>query len=75
MNPLFCDACGDQVKAVYPCKFVFHDKRFVDLNICPQCMKYGSIKINLPRKRLVSIVLGKLVGKKAKKKWNERSRM
>lgn len=79
MKHLFCDACGDSVKAVYPCKFVFHDKdkegnqRFVDLNICPECMKYGKITIDLPRKRLVSIVLNRLKSSKPKRLWKKRS--
>ena len=57
MTILFCDACGDQVTAVHPCKFVFHDRLTINLNICPDCMKYGKLEIDLPRKRLVSIVL------------------
>ena len=69
MTPIFCAACGDNVKAAYPCKFVFHDGRVVDLNICPDCMKTGTLEIDLPRQNLVSIVLTTWA---AKKKWRER---
>ncbi len=69
MNPLFCDACGDQVKAVYPCKFVYHDGCIADFNICLDCMKHGKLVIDLPRRNLVSIVLNSL---NAKRKWRER---
>ena len=72
MNHLFCAACGDQVKAVYPCKFVFWDGRVIDLNICLGCMKHGKITIDLPRMNLVSIVLKSWA---AKKKWSERSKV
>ena len=71
MNNLFCDACGDVVKAVYPCKFVFHDGRIINLNICPDCMKHGKITIDLPRMNLVSIVLTSWEGKT---KWRKRLR-
>ena len=66
--PIWCDACGDIVPAVYPCKFIFHDGLTINFNICPQCMKYGSLMIDLPRKRLASIVLNKL----GLKKWRKR---
>lgn len=69
MLPLFCDACGDNVKAVYPCKFVFFDGRIVDLNICPNCMKYGKLTIDLPRTNLVSMVLKTW---KAQRLWRQR---
>ncbi|MCW4034193.1 MAG: hypothetical protein NWF03_02385, partial [Candidatus Bathyarchaeota archaeon] len=60
MKHLFCDCCGDDVKAVYPCKFVFHDKLTTDFNICLDCMENGTLKINLNRKRLVSKILVRL---------------
>jgi len=60
MKHLFCDCCGDAVKAVYPCKFVFHDRLTCDFNICLDCMKNGTLKINLKRKRLVSQILLRL---------------
>ena len=60
MNPWFCDCCGDIVKAVYPCKFVFHDGLIYDLNICLDCMDNGILEINLKRKRLVAQVLFRL---------------
>lgn len=60
MNHLFCDCCGDEVKAVYPCKFVFHDKLTCDFNICLDCMDNGTLSINLKRKRLVSKIQFKL---------------
>lgn len=71
MVNLFCDACGDIVKAVYPCKFVFHDGRAIDLNICPNCMKKGKIRLDLPRMNLVSMVLTSWEGKR---KWGKRIR-
>jgi len=70
MVNLFCDACGDIAKAVYPCKFVFHDGRTINLNICPDCMKHGKITIDLPRMNLVSIVLTTM---EAKRKWKKRT--
>jgi len=68
-NHLWCEACGDEVRAAYPCKFVFWDGRTIDLNICPDCLKHGKLIIDLPRKNLVSIVLTKLT---AKRKWKKR---
>jgi len=59
MNTLFCDCCGDIVKVVYPCKFIFHDGSIYDLNICPNCMDDGTLEINLKRKRLVARFLAK----------------
>ena len=67
--PLWCEACGDIVLAVYPCKFIFHDGRELPLNICPGCMKHGKLVIDLPRRNLISIVLTKL---KAKAAWKKR---
>lgn len=60
MKHLFCDCCGDEVKAVYPCKFVFHDNMTSEFNICLECMETGTLQINLKRKRLVSKILLKL---------------
>jgi len=60
MNPLFCDCCGDIVKAVYPCKFTFHDGLIYDVNICPDCMDNGTLEIDLKRKRLVAEILFRL---------------
>ena len=59
MKTLFCDCCGDIVKAVYPCKFVFHDGLTYDLNICLDCMDNGILEIDLKRKRLVAKILSK----------------
>ena len=60
MNPMFCDCCGDQVVAVYPCKFVFHDGLEKEFNICLDCMDNGTLKIDLKRTRLVSKILSKV---------------
>ena len=60
MVTLFCDACGDQVKVVYPCKFVYHDGLTVDYNICLDCMKEGELKINLSRKKQATNIIKKL---------------
>lgn len=60
MKHLFCDCCGDEVKAVYPCKFVFHDNITSEFNICLDCMETGILQINLKRKRLVSKIILKL---------------
>ena len=60
MKPLFCDCCGDIVKAVYPCKFVFHDGLIYEFNICLDCMDNGTLEINLKRKRLVAQILFRL---------------
>ena len=68
-NHLWCDACGDEVRAVFLCKFVFHDGRELPLNICLDCMEHGKLVIDLPRKNLVSIILSKLT---AKRKWIKR---
>jgi len=65
----FCDACGDITKAVYPCKFVFHDGATINFNICLDCMENGELQINLPRRRLVSFVLKSL---QSKRKWQKR---
>ena len=64
MSHLFCDCCGDSVKAVYPCKFVFHDGLSCDFNICLDCMNNGTLEINLQRKRLVSKILLRLSKKR-----------
>ena len=64
MKHLFCDCCGDSVTAVYPCKFVFHDRLTCNFYICLDCMETGTLKINLKRKRLVSKILLKLAKKK-----------
>ena len=69
MTQLFCDCCGDVVKAIYPCSFVFHDKIVVPFNICPDCMKNGELRINLPRKRLISKILKRL---EPKRLWRNR---
>jgi len=66
MNHLFCDCCGDEVKAVYPCKFEFHDKLTCDFNICLDCMETGTLNINLKRKRLVSRIQFKLAKRNKK---------
>ena len=62
--PLFCSVCNDVVVAVYPCKFVFHDKIESEFNICLDCMETGTLKINLQRKRQVASVVfaGRLAG-------------
>jgi len=60
MKHLFCDCCGDEVVAVYPCKFVFHDNITSEFNICLDCMETGTLQINLKRKRTVSKILLKL---------------
>ena len=70
MKHLFCDCCGDQVKAVRPCKFLFHDGLIIDYNICLDCMENGTLKINLRRRRLVAKVLKRLVPKRL---WRNRS--
>ena len=70
MSKLFCACCGDETKAVYPCKFVFHDGLTFDLNICLDCMNKGkTLTIDLGRKRLVTKIL-KSLG--AKKNWRNR---
>jgi len=60
MMQLFCDCCGDAVKAVYPCKFIFHDGLTCNINICLDCMDKGNLEIDLKRKRLVSKILARL---------------
>ena len=60
MKHLFCDVCGDQVKVVRPCKFVYHDRLTIDYNICLDCMETGELRIDLSRKRLVSGILKSL---------------
>jgi len=70
VNPLFCDCCGDSVKAVYPCKFVYHDRLEVKLNICLDCMYDGEPVINLKRKRQVARILKDL---SVKNRWRTRS--
>lgn len=59
---LFCDICGDNVKVVYPCKFIFHDGVAVDINICLECYNSPSSKlvIDISRKRLIGRILNKL---------------
>jgi hypothetical protein len=57
MNHLFCDCCGEAVKAVYPCKFVFHDNLTCKFDICLDCMESETLEINLKRKRKVSQIL------------------
>ncbi|PVX25538.1 MAG: hypothetical protein CW716_07815 [Candidatus Bathyarchaeum sp.] len=64
MKHMFCDCCGDSVKAVYPCKFTFHDNLTCEFNICLDCMEKGTLKIDLHRKRLVSKILSRLSKKR-----------
>ncbi len=73
MSHLFCDCCGDLVKAVHPCKFVFHDGLSCDFNICLDCMDNGTLEINLQRKRLVSKILLRLSKKREPSMKEERS--
>lgn len=72
MSHLFCDCCGDSVKVVYPCKFVFHDNLSCDFNICLDCMDNGTLEINLQRKRLVSKILLRLSKKREPSMKEER---
>lgn len=60
MSRLFCSCCNDLVKAIYPCKFVFHDGLIIDLNICVDCMNHGILAIDLSRKRMVASILKRL---------------
>jgi hypothetical protein len=60
MCELFCDCCGDSVKAVYPCKFVFHDGVTLTFHVCLDCMEHGTLEINLCRRRLVAKILQRL---------------
>jgi len=60
MVTMFCDCCNDQVKVVFPCKFVYHDGLTVDLNICIECMDERTLSINLFRKRMVAKIQQKL---------------
>jgi len=54
---LWCDCCGDQVKVVYPCKFVFYDGTSIDFNVCIDCMERGKLVIDLPRKKRISEIV------------------
>ena len=72
MSELFCEVCGDNCVAVYPCKFVFHDQLDVDLNVCPACMKHGKLVLDLPRRRFVCIVLSNLKKKRISDSWRKR---
>ena len=60
-NHLFCACCGDEVKAIYLCKFVYHDNLIVDLNVCLDCMDTGTLKIDLKRRRHVGSILKRIV--------------
>ena len=60
LRNLWCDCCGDAVRAVYNCKFVFHDGLIIDYNICPDCMSNGTLTIDLSRKRMVAGILKRL---------------
>jgi len=55
---LFCEVCGDNVKVVYPCKFIFHDGITVNINICLGCYD-SELTIDLGRKRLVGKILNR----------------
>ena len=70
MKTLFCECCGGLVNAVFPCKFVFHDGLEKDFNICLDCMKTGTLKINLPRQRLISQLLSRIA---ARRLWKKRA--
>ena len=65
MRVLFCDCCGDLVKAAYPCRFVFHDGLTYHFNVCPDCMENGTLEIDLKRKRLVAQIILTLRGSRA----------
>lgn len=71
MNPLFCDCCGDNVKAVYPCRFIFHNGLEVPINICLDCMKKGELKIDLMKVQRLTEILIILNGSETKK-WKKR---
>ena len=57
---LFCACCGDEVKAAFPCRFIYHDGLTLDLNVCIECMDGGVLEIDLGRKRLVAKIKAKL---------------
>lgn len=67
---LYCDSCGDEVKVAYPCRFIYHDGVAVSFNVCLDCMKSGTLEIDLCRKRLVAKILKGLSGKE---KWRQRA--
>ena len=77
MKHLFCDCCGDQVKAVYPCKFVFPDGREAPLNICLGCMKTGTLEIDLKRLNYITILKKafEIIHRKgtARERWRKRN--
>ena len=52
---LFCDACGDIVKVVYPCKLVT-PKFEIPLNICLDCLENGKLSLDLGRKAKIAYV-------------------
>jgi len=70
MKHLFCSACGDHVNAVFPCKFVFHDGLTKDFDICLDCMKTGTLEINLPRQRQVAQIIYRIA---ARRLWKKRA--
>jgi len=57
---MFCDCCNDLITAAYPCKFVYHDRLTVNLNICIECMDKGVLLIDLGRKRMATKILERL---------------
>ena len=67
MTDLFCDCCCDIVKAVFTCKFVYHDGLECKLNICVECMSNGILEIDLGRKRMVAKILERLSEMKVRK--------
>jgi len=69
--PLWCDCCGDSVKAVYPCKFIFPDGEEIPFDICLDCRKNGKLIIDMKRQKTISIFLKNM---KSKDSWRKRSK-
>jgi ribosome-binding protein aMBF1 (putative translation factor) len=72
MRRLYCDACGDQVKAAYPVKVTFVHGGEMTFYVCLDCYKNGiPLKIDVKRKEQVAEICMKLENdaKSAKSKW------
>lgn len=52
---MWCDCCGDIVKASYPIKIVFPDKSELELNVCLECYDSNeTLEIDVKRKHEIA---------------------
>lgn len=72
VEPMFCDACGDIVKAAYPVKIIFPHGSSMTLLVCLDCYESGHpLEIDVKRKEQVSRLITQ-VKKGGREQWRKR---